>query len=248
MHPNLAIVIPVYNRGKHLADLLQRITHVLNEHSITHEVIFSDDCSTDDSWDVIQSLAAQYPLVAGVHLPVNMGQYAATIAGLQQVRAPVCITMDDDFEHLPEQLPVLYAALLPSLDLVYAQPHKSRNLGYYVLLANLARIFMAVCCRAPYIRWVRTFRVMRTEVYPWRELTIHSRLTVDGLLGTRRLRAQRISVPYGQSVRAHSTYNIVRLVRMISLVCLTGLLRRPLAAPQEEKMLVDKIVYVRHGA
>jgi dolichol-phosphate mannosyltransferase/undecaprenyl-phosphate 4-deoxy-4-formamido-L-arabinose transferase len=69
-----------------------------------YEIIFVDDCSPDDTWEVVAALARANPTVKGLHLMYNEGQTRATLCGLAHALGDVVITMDDDFQHASDEM------------------------------------------------------------------------------------------------------------------------------------------------
>ena len=115
----LSIVIPVYKSAATLRELYLRISATLDAESIPFELIFVEDCAGDDSWSVIEKIAAMDPRVRGFQLSRNFGQHAATLCGFTQSRGEWVATMDDDLEQVPEYLPRLVKKAVEGYDLVY---------------------------------------------------------------------------------------------------------------------------------
>ncbi len=109
-HPLVSVVVPVYNGARSIAELVARLDALANDAAI-HEIVLVDDASSDESWAVIGVLAAANPRVHGVTLAQNAGQHAALLAGIATSSGDVIITMDDDLQHRPEDIPLLLAAL-----------------------------------------------------------------------------------------------------------------------------------------
>ena len=105
---NCSIVIPVY-RGEPTLDLLVgRLAKVLPTLADSYEVILVNDGSPDNSWTVIERLANMYVWVRGITLLRNYGQENATLCGIRAARYDIIVTMDDDLQHDPGELPKLF--------------------------------------------------------------------------------------------------------------------------------------------
>lgn len=135
-NPNVSVVIPVYKSCSWLWNLVQEISSVFQGLKKSHEIILVDDCSPDNAWQTIQELAAFAPHVRGFRLMRNEGQVRATLCGLAHSQGDIVVTMDDDFQHRPDQLPILIKALEdnPDMDCVlgifdHKQHTLYRNLG-----------------------------------------------------------------------------------------------------------------------
>ena len=108
---NVSIVIPLYNEEESLPELFSWIQKVLSEARISYELILVDDGSTDKSWQVIQSLAAEHKEIKAIQFQRNYGKSAALQKGFEVVSGTVVLTMDADLQDSPEEIPALYAMI-----------------------------------------------------------------------------------------------------------------------------------------
>ena len=130
----LSVVIPVYRSAAALPGLLERLEAELRRLTSRFEAILVDDCSPDDSWDVMKSMKATRPWLRIVHLLRNSGQHNAILCGFSLARGDIVVTMDDDLQNPPEELPKLVAAIDAGYDLAIgaydSKKHgAARNLG-----------------------------------------------------------------------------------------------------------------------
>ncbi len=105
---DVSVVVPLFNEDESLPHLAEWITRVMNENNFTYEVIMVDDGSKDNSWSVIESLAAGNPCFKGVKFRRNYGKSAALNVGFSRVQGDVVITMDADLQDSPDEIPELY--------------------------------------------------------------------------------------------------------------------------------------------
>lgn len=116
---HLSIIIPLLNEAESLPELSQWIAAVMHRNQFLYEIIFIDDGSTDNSWEVIESLQKENPCICGIKFQRNYGKSAALQVGFTHARGEVVITMDADLQDSPEEIPALRATLLnDKLDLV----------------------------------------------------------------------------------------------------------------------------------
>ena len=101
-----SVIIPCYRSGPWLEALLDRVVSVMAAQGDPFEILLVNDASTDDTWAAIERIAGRNPCVRGIDLLFNAGQFRATICGLEHARGPFVITMDDDGQHPPEEIPV----------------------------------------------------------------------------------------------------------------------------------------------
>lgn len=109
---NLSIVVPLFNEEESLPELCAWIKSVVDQHSYTYEVLLIDDGSRDDSWAVIQQIAANNPYVKGIKFQRNYGKSAALNEGFKAAKGDVVITMDADMQDSPDEIPALYKMIV----------------------------------------------------------------------------------------------------------------------------------------
>jgi len=106
--PLVSIVIPIYNSEKILPNLFEALYKYAQSRN---QVIFVNDCSPDNAWEIIKDLQNQHPdFVRGIKFSRNFGQQPATIAGIAHAKGDFVITMDDDLQHDPKDIPLLLEA------------------------------------------------------------------------------------------------------------------------------------------
>ncbi len=103
-----SVVVPVHNSSESLKPLFERIKAVFNARNDRFEVIFVDDYSQDESWSIISELKKHFPKeVKAIKLGRNFGQHNATFCGFSFAEGQWIITMDDDLQNPPEEIPAL---------------------------------------------------------------------------------------------------------------------------------------------
>ncbi len=224
--PRISVVVPVYNGAATLAELVARCHEVLDECASAHELVLVNDGSQDDSWAEIERLAADDPSVRGIDLARNYGQHNALLAGIRAARYELTITLDDDLQNPPEEIPVLLAALTPDCDVVYGEPIAKRQRLDRRLATNLVVWALHVLGgrTAP---MVSAFRLFRTELRDGFADYTGPDVSVDALLTWRTERFT--AVPVHHSTRAHgsSNYSLLKLARH-ALTMITAFSTRPL--------------------
>ncbi len=105
---DISVVIPLYNESESLPILMDWIKNVMETHSLSYEVLFINDGSTDTSWEVIRQLRSNNEHVRGICFRRNYGKSAALYCGFQAAEGDVVITMDADLQDSPDEIPELY--------------------------------------------------------------------------------------------------------------------------------------------
>src|SRR5438045_1230921 len=124
---SLSVVVPVYRSRETLPELHRRLDAVLRQIADRFEIVFVEDCGGDDSWEVIQGLAERHPEVKGLRLGRNFGQHNALLCGVRAARNEVVVTLDDDLQNPPDEIPLLLAKLDQGYDVVYGTPQKEQH-------------------------------------------------------------------------------------------------------------------------
>lgn len=105
---DISVVIPLYNEAESLPELYVWIDKVMKEHKFSYEIIFVNDGSTDNSWEVIKELQRKSSSVRGIKFRRNYGKSPGLNCGFQRAQGDVVITMDADLQDSPDEIPELY--------------------------------------------------------------------------------------------------------------------------------------------
>ncbi len=145
--PKISVVIPVYRSEQSLGTLVARITRVFEEMGRPVEIVLVDDASPDNSWKILKELKQDHEgILKIVRLLTNRGQHNAILCGMSLSTADYVVTMDDDLQNPPEEIPRLIKALEQGYDLVIgayeSKKHAAfRNLGGRLIDWIIRRIF-----------------------------------------------------------------------------------------------------------
>ena len=222
--PDVSIVVPVYNACDRLEELLRSLENALSDERF--EVVLVNDGSTDDSWTEIERLTRD-GRARGIDLMRNYGQHNALLAGIRAADGQIVVTIDDDLQNPPLEIPRLVAAVREGRDLVYGTPieHQHglwRNLGTW-----LTKRALAVVIGSDAARHASAFRAFRADLREAFGDFAGSYVSVDVLLswGARSIH----SIPVSHRPREHgrSAYSFGRLATH-ALNVLTGFSTRPL--------------------
>ena len=122
---NISVVIPLYNEAESLPELHAWIQRMMADHHFTYEIIFINDGSTDNSWEVIEQLAGKDKNVKGIKFRRNYGKSPALYCGFRKAEGDVVITMDADLQDSPDEIPALYRMITKeNFDLVSGYKQK----------------------------------------------------------------------------------------------------------------------------
>ena len=105
---DISVVIPLFNEAESLPELFDWIERVMKANGFSYEIIFVNDGSTDNSWEVIEQLQQRSPYVHGIKFRRNYGKSPALHCGFKRAEGDVVITMDADLQDSPDEIPELY--------------------------------------------------------------------------------------------------------------------------------------------
>jgi undecaprenyl-phosphate 4-deoxy-4-formamido-L-arabinose transferase len=160
----VSVVVPVFNAEGSLGQLIERLRMARQGGCPLEEVLLVNDGSRDGSWLVVQELAARYPWVRGINLMRNYGQHNALLAGIRAACYEVIVTMDDDLQNPPEEIPRLLAALAEGCDVVYGAPMKEQHGLLRDLASRITKLVLEGAMGAETAGSVSAFRAFRTRL------------------------------------------------------------------------------------
>ncbi len=133
----ISYVIPCYRSAKTIESVVKEINDTMAGLDYSHEIILVNDCSPDDTWDVIAGLTEKYQGITAINFARNFGQHSALLAGIRETRGDYVICLDDDGQTPANEAGLLIEALNNGADAVYAKyDHKKhsafRNFGTFM--------------------------------------------------------------------------------------------------------------------
>jgi undecaprenyl-phosphate 4-deoxy-4-formamido-L-arabinose transferase len=223
----ISVVIPVYNSAPTLGVLLRRLTAVLDQHGRPYEVLLVNDGSRDESWARIGELGQQYARLRGINLMRNYGQHNALLCGVRAARLHNIVTMDDDLQHPPEQIPQLLSRLDEGFDVVYGTPQLEQHGLLRDLASRITKLALQSAMSASTARSVSAFRAFRTQLRDAFATYQSPYVSLDVLLTWGTTRFTAIPVQHEPRRIGKSNYTFRKLVRH-ALSMITGFSVLPL--------------------
>ncbi len=210
---SLSIVIPVYRSAESLPELIAELGRALPTLTDTYEVILVDDGSPDNSWQIIDRLAREHPWLRGITLMRNYGQHNALLCGIRAARHEIIVTMDDDLQHPPAELPRLLATLAEGYDVVYGTPQHEQHGLMRDLASQITKLALQGSMGVDIARKVSAFRAFRAQL---RDAFANYRspyVNIDVLLTWATTRFTAVEVRHDPRKYGASTYTMRKLVR-----------------------------------
>jgi glycosyltransferase involved in cell wall biosynthesis len=210
---SLSIVVPVFNSDRTLDELAGRVAATASALTASWELILVNDGSADASWERIRALTARDPRVRGIDLAGNFGQHNALLAGLQAARHEVIVTLDDDLQNPPEEVPKLIAGLSPERDVVYGVPVARHHPLHRRLGGGAVRATLGVVNRRRAPIMATGFRALRSEVADGLDQRSGRRISLDALMRARTDRFGSVPVAHAPRRVGRSNYTLTSLAR-----------------------------------
>jgi undecaprenyl-phosphate 4-deoxy-4-formamido-L-arabinose transferase len=207
--------------------LAARLEPVLRQIAADYEILFVNDGSPDHSWDVIQRICAHNPHVRGIRLMRNYGQHNATLCGARAARFEIIVTLDDDLQHPPEEIPVLLERLGQGFDVVYGIPHIRPHSWWRNLFSVLIKRTLAWVMDIGTIRDIGSFRAFRAGLRQAFNEYQNPNVILDVLLSWGTSRFSAVNVREDPRAEGSSSYNFWGLMRVAATV-LTAYSTKPL--------------------
>ncbi len=208
----LSIVIPVYNAEGTLEELVTRVRGVATRMAVSYEIVLVNDGSRDESWKVMSKLHYLHgDTLLLVDLMRNFGQHNAIMCGLRESSGKFIVTLDDDLQNPPEEIPKLIEAIeRGQFDLVYGRPPVKRHRWWRNLGSNMTQLFYKVVFNRR--NGVTSFRIVRRELVE-SILSYSLNFTyLDGLFAWNTERINEIPVEHHARSSGRSGYSLRKLL------------------------------------
>jgi len=210
-----------------LPELVRKLEPVLESAASDYELILVDDGSGDGTWQVIEDLARGHEWVRGVRLMRNYGQHNALLCGIRRARYELTLTLDDDLQHPPEEIPRLLKQLGAETDVVYGTPAVEQHGLWRDMATQVTKFALQSAMGAPIARKAGAFRVFRTQLRDAFANYDAPYVSVDVLLTWATTRFEAIKVRHEPRTIGASNYTFKKLV-VHALNMLTGFSTWPL--------------------
>ena len=209
----MSVIVPVFGAGGDLEELASRVSVVLDGLSPSWELIFVNDGSPPPTWATIVALIDARSNLSGIDLLRNFGQHNALLAGIRASRGDIVVTIDDDLQHPPEEIPRLLEAMR-DLDLVYGAPMERVRGWTRNVLAEISKAGLATVLGAGHARDIGAFRAFRGSLRPVFASYDNPAVSIDVLLSWATSRIGAVPVRYQPRRRGRSGYSGWRLVSL----------------------------------
>lgn len=208
-----SVVIPVYRGADTIAELATQLIQTLEGCVPDYEILFVNDGNPDNSWEVITRLTRQDARVRGINLLRNYGQHNALLCGIRQARMEVIVTLDDDLQNPPGEIPRLLEKLAEGYDVVYGTPAQEQHGLWRDLASQVTKLALQSTMGVDTARQVSAFRVFRSAVRQGFADYHSPSVSIDVLLTWGAARFAAVPVAHQPRLAGRSNYTFRKLVR-----------------------------------
>jgi glycosyltransferase involved in cell wall biosynthesis len=208
-----SVIIPVYRGADTLSELVSQLVKTLESSVPSYEILLVNDGSPDISWDVINRLSQQVEQVRGINLLRNYGQHNALLCGIRQAQGEVIITLDDDLQNPPAEIPKLLEKLTEGYDVVYGTPTQEQHGLWRDLASQVTKLALRSTMGVDTARQVSAFRAFRTTIRRGFAEFHSPSVSVDVLLTWGAARFTAVPVAHNPRAAGRSNYTFRKLVR-----------------------------------
>lgn len=208
-----SVVIPVFNSAVALNELTDRIRNVFCAFQSNYEIILVEDSGEESSWQAIQRLVGVDEKIRGFRLARNYGQHNALLCGIRAARGDIIVTMDDDLQNPPEEMPRLLAKLDEGYDVVYGTPQKETHGILRDMASRITKLALRGSMGAQAAATISAFRAFRTNIRVSFQDYRSPNVNIDVLLTWGTTRFASIKVRQDRRSHGQSGYTLPKLAR-----------------------------------
>lgn len=224
---HISVVVPVYRSQGTLQTLCERLLPVLERSCAGFEIIFVEDGGGDNSWAAICALVDQDTRVRGIRMSRNYGQHNALLCGIRAASHELIVTLDDDLQNPPEEIPKLLARLDEGFDVVYGKPNVERHGFLRDQASRITKLALQGAMGAETARHISAFRAFRTRLRDAFASYRSPFVSIDVLLTWGSTRFSFVEVRHDQRTVGDSNYTVRKLM-VHALNMMTGFSTLPL--------------------
>lgn len=212
---DVSVVIPAYGSEQILPELVKRIWDVAQQNKRKNwELVIVCDNSPDDSWNVLLELKEKYHFLRIRKLAKNFGQHNAILCGLEVVRGQLVVTMDDDLQHDPADIPRLIEGLNADCEVVYASFPTRKHRIWKILGSKFNNAVATKILDKPKSLYLSPFRAFNRrisqEISEFRGPSAY----LDGLILQATKKIKMIEVEHHARLEGESLYNLSKSIRL----------------------------------
>lgn len=214
-----SIVVPVYNSEKSLKELHSRLTDTLKQDQKPYEILYIDDSSADQSWDILCEIGETDDNIRCFQLMRNYGQQNATMCGIHHVKGRYVITIDDDLQYKPEDIPLLINEIKKGFDVVFGIQDTKKQKLWRRLLSFLFQMYYKLTFH--YHGRVSAFRILSSDICLQLRSFRSSFVYINGIINWYTTKISSLKIEHQIRPHGKSGYSIKKLLSFFLTIVAT---------------------------
>lgn len=219
--PEITVVIPIYDEQENIPELYRRLLDVLNNlcdgegfGQNGFEIIFVDDGSKDNSWDLIRQLHSKDNRLKGLRFSRNFGHHFAITAGIDYAQGNTVVIMDGDLQDPPEEIEKLYDKYKEGYDIVYGIRSNRQDPLLKKILAMFFWLIINKICSVEMPRNQTMLRILSRRVVKLLNEMKESSRFIHGMIAWVGFETAQVEISHGSRTRGKSKYNLINQIRL----------------------------------
>lgn len=209
---DISVVVPTFRSHTTLPELVERIVGIPGW-SPNSEILIIDDGNSDATWATIQTISHNQPQVIGFQLQQNVGQHAAILCGVRSARNSIIVTLDDDLQNPPEEIPRLVNTLGDSVDVAIGLPHISAHSLARNNSSRISKKLLKMFIGYDHAELISPFRAFKTHLRDTFKTPLGPNVSIDALLALASSRFKAVNVEHVLRQKGKSNYSFKTLSR-----------------------------------
>jgi polyisoprenyl-phosphate glycosyltransferase len=243
MSPTVSVVSPVYGSRNAVIELFERTAAVMKKLGLSFEIILVDDRCPQNSWEIVQQLAATHPEVVGIRLSRNFGQHPAIYAGLHAAKGEWIVVLDCDLQDRPEEIERLFAQAQKGFDVVRARRINRQDIVIRRLLSNAFYSTLTFLTGVKHSAEIANFGLYRRKVIEailsWSEDHRYFPAAVQWI----GFAVSDVEVEHAERKYGKSSYNFTKLLRL-ALAIIVSFSDKPLRLMAQSGVVISVLSFV----
>jgi undecaprenyl-phosphate 4-deoxy-4-formamido-L-arabinose transferase len=209
----ISVIVPVYNSSQILSELNRRVFNSIDKMGLSKkfEFLLINDCSSDNSWELIKNLSRKYSYIKGLNLSQNFGQHNAIMAGLNNCTGEKIITLDDDLQHPPE----FFSNILEKLknnDVCYTYYKNRQHIKWKKIVSQINNIVSSFLLNKPFNIYMSSFRGLNKNIVLKIIDNKEPNVYIDSLILSSSKKVGMITVEHDARHKGESNYTFKKLL------------------------------------
>ena len=212
----ISVVVPVFNAAGTIEELVMRINSSLSQTSVDCEIVLVDDHSSDLTWEKLCALYDEHENLKVIRLTKNFGQQCATLCGLFRSTGCIIVTMDDDLQHRPEEIPVLIEKIREGHDVVMARFDQKKHSIFKLFTSKGMDFLNKILIGKPSGLRLSSFRAFRNSVIEQMKEIGTSYPFIPAMIFSMTSDIVNVTLEHDVSRKGRTTYSLTKYLKIAS--------------------------------